>query len=211
MPCPRKFMIVWTAIGAISLSQAAGQDAFQYPETKRIGHVDTYHGTQVADPYRWLEEDSRESADTAAWVEAQNEVTFAYLRSLPERKEIRDRLTELWNYERYSTPFKEGGRYYYFKNDGLQNQSVLYVLETLSGEPRALIDPNAWSADGTVALAGVAPSPDGKYLAAGWSFGGQNAIIWDTGIGEDSLAYKWLKRKPLVDFDKPVEARKPTR
>ena len=149
-----------------------------YPESKEVDQIDDYHGTEVADPYRWLEDDVRESEAVADWVNEQNVVTFSYLESLPYRKAIEERLTELWNYEKYSAPFKKGGRYYYYKNDGLQNQSVLYVQDTLEGEPRVLIDPNKWSDDGTVALSGTAFSEDGKYLAYGTAAAGSDWNTW---------------------------------
>jgi prolyl oligopeptidase len=149
-------------------------EPLDYPTAKKIDHVDDYHGTKVADPYRWLEDDVRESDDVKAWVEAENKVTFGYLKSIPERERIERRLTELWNYEKFSTPFKRGGRYYFQKNDGLQNQYVLYVSETLDGEPRILIDPNTWSEDGTIALSGLYFSDDGRYLAYGVSEAGSD-------------------------------------
>ncbi len=149
-----------------------------YPETKKIEVVDDYHGTEVTDPYRWLEDDVRESGDVRAWVEAQNEVTFAYLESLPRREAINRRLTELWDYERYGTPFKAGGRYYYYKNDGLQNQSVLYVLSEIGGEAEVLIDPNSWSDDGTMALSGTSFSDDGRYVAYGVQASGSDWRTW---------------------------------
>src|SRR5215211_4649918 len=131
-----------------------------YPDTKRIDHLDEYHGTKVADPYRWLEDDVRKSKEVADWVEAQNKVTFGYLEKVPERKAIQRRIKQLWNYERYSAPFKAGGRYFYSRNNGLQNQSVLYTMEKLDGKARVLLDPNKLSKDGTVALSGVEVSPD---------------------------------------------------
>ena len=123
-----------------------------YPTTRRVVQPDESHGVKVVDPYRWLEADVRESAEVAAWVKAQNKVARAYLDAIPERPAIVKRLTELWNYERYSPPMEEGGKYFYTKNDGLQNQSVLYVADTYKGEGRVLIDPNKWSQDGTIAL-----------------------------------------------------------
>src|SRR5438270_12520388 len=135
---------------------AAAEGPLTYPDTRRVDHADDYHGTKVADPYRWLEDDVRKSKDVAEWVAAENKVTDAYLHAIPQREAIQKRLTELWNYEKYSAPFKIGGRYYFSKNDGLQNQSVLYVQDALDGEPHVLIDPNKWSKDGTVALAGLA-------------------------------------------------------
>ena len=134
----------------------------EYPLTKKAEVADDYFGTVVEDPYRWLEDDNSE--ETAEWVKAQNEVTFAYLEKLPYREQIRNRLTELMDYPRYSTPFKEAGKYYFFKNDGLQNQSVLYVTDELNGEPREVLDPNKLSEDGTVALSGIEITEDGQYL-----------------------------------------------
>jgi prolyl oligopeptidase len=128
-------------------------------------HTDSYHGTTVADPYRWLEDDVRESDAVKQWVEIQNETSFAYLGTIEERAAIRDRLEALWNYERYGMPVKEGGRYFYSYNDGLQNQSVIHVQSSLGDMPRLLVDPNTWSEDGTVALASYHPSPDGRYFA----------------------------------------------
>lgn len=174
--------VVLTGFLARNVSQAddAGESTkqFSYPKTLRGDVVDTYHGTKVADPYRWLEDDVRESEQVAEWVAAQNKITFDYLNSIPERESIRRRLTELWNYPKYSAPVKKGGRYYYSKNDGLQNQSVLYVLESLDGEPRVLIDPNQWSKDGTVALAGLTVSDDGRYLAYGVAEAGSDWNVW---------------------------------
>ena len=145
-----------------ALAMAAGDGRIEYPQSKRGDQVDLLHGVEVADPYRWLEDDVRTSPDVAEWVAAQNKVTEAYLSAIPEREAIRGRLTDLWNYVQYSAPMKKGGRYYFFKNDGLQNQAVLYAADSLDAEPRVLIDPNAWSPDGTVALAGLSFSDDGR-------------------------------------------------
>ena len=135
-----------------------------YPETRKdTTVVDDYFGTKVADPYRWLENDT--SAETADWVKAQTEVTNDYLSHIPFRNALKDRLTEFVNYERYSMPSKKHGRYIYSKNDGLQNQSVIYMQETLDGEPTVLLDPNKLSDDGTVSLGGISFSNDGKYMA----------------------------------------------
>lgn len=150
--------------------------SFTYPPSRRSDQVDTYHGVEVADPYRWLEEPK--SAETLAWITAQNQVTEDYLTKIPSRESIKRRLAALWNYERYSPPFKRGGRYFYSKNDGLQNQSVLYTAETLEAEPRVLLDPNTLSEDGTVALQGIAVSEDGKYLAYGLSASGSDWMEW---------------------------------
>lgn len=177
---------------------SAGEPAtFKYPETRRVQHVDDHHGTKVPDPYRWLEDDVRESKDVEQWVEAQNKVTFGYLKDIPERAAIEKRLTELWNFEKYGTPFKRGGRYYFYKNDGLQNQYVLYQQAALDAEPTVLIDPNTWSKDGTVALAGTSFSEDGKYLAYGIQDAGSDWRTWRvmeiaTGrLLDDEL--KWVK------------------
>lgn len=166
-----------------------------YPASKKVDQVDTYHGVQVADPYRWLEDGN--SADTAAWIAAQNKLTQSYLAQIPQRETIRARLTELWNYERFSVPVKEGGRYFYSRNDGLQNQSVLYVAERLDAEPRVLLDPNTLSKDGTVALNGTKVSPDGRYLAYGISASGSDWVEWkvrDIASGQDLPDHlKWTK------------------
>jgi prolyl oligopeptidase len=139
--------------------------ALSYPETRRVDQVDDYHGEQVADPYRWLEEDARTSEEVAQWVEAQNVVSRAFLDAIPERDEFHRRLSELWNYERYSAPWEMGGKYFYTKNDGLQNQSVLYWAKSYDEEGKELIDPNKWSVDGTIALGQTEVSDDGKLLA----------------------------------------------
>ncbi len=174
------------------------ESPMKYPATKKVDQVDDYHGTKVADPYRWLEADVRQSKDVADWVESQNKLTFSYLEQIPQREALRKRITELWNYERYSVPFKEGGRYFYTRNDGLQNQAVLYTTgESLDGEPRVLLDPNKLSADGTVALSGLAVSPDGKLLAYSVAESGSDWNTWylmdiDTGkLREDRI--KWVK------------------
>src|SRR5262245_13915651 len=137
----------------------------KYPASRRVDQVDEYHGVKVPDPYRWLETDVRESPEVAAWVAEQNKIALAYLDSIPERPAIAKRLTELWNYERYSTPLEKGGKYFYSKNDGLQNQSVLYVADSYKADGRVLIDPNKWSKDGTIALSGYSATDDARYLA----------------------------------------------
>ena len=139
--------------------------SFAYPESETVDHKDDYHGTEVADPYRWLEQDVRESEAVRNWVDAQNEVTFAYLATIDERAAIEKRMTELWDYERFFLPRKAGDRYFYQYNDGLQNQEVVLMQSALDAEPQLLIDPNAWSEDGTVALAEYYPSPDGSHVA----------------------------------------------
>lgn len=185
------------ALCGLSLSLTAADGLPMPPETRTIDHVDDYHGTQVADPYRWLEDDVRESEDVAAWVEAENTYTNAYLETLEHRAAIRDRLTALWDFAKFGTPFKVGGRYYFEKNDGLQNQYVLYVQDSLDDEPRVLIDPNEWSEDGTIALSGTVFSDDGRYLAYGIQDGGSDWRTWkimeiETGrVLDDELT--WVK------------------
>ena len=182
---------------AFAMSTIEAGDKLKYPVTRQVDQVDNLHGVNVADPYRWLEEDVRESKEVAAWVEAQNKVTFDYLASIPEREAIKKRLTELWNYEKYGTPFKAGGNYFYFKNDGLQNQSVLYKLASLTSDPVVLIDPNSWSKDGTVALGATSFSHDGRYVAYSVAEAGSDWNTWrilevDSGrVLSDEL--KWVK------------------
>jgi prolyl oligopeptidase len=137
----------------------------EYPDTVMVDHVDNYHGTEVADPYRWLEDDVRESSEVSAWVAKQNEVTFGYLGTIPQRENIEERLTALWDFEKFGLPKKEGGRYFYEYNDGLQNQEIIFIQSELDAAPELLVDPNTWSDDGTVALAAFYPSPAGKYMA----------------------------------------------
>lgn len=168
---------------------------FTYPPSPRQDQVDIYHGMEVANPYRWLEDSVSEA--TRQWIRAQNQVTFAYLEQLPHRQAIQQRLTQLWNYERYGIPFRQGGRYFYFKNDGLQNQSVLYTLASLEAEPRVLLDPNTLSPDGTVALSGLAVSEDGAWLAYGLSTAGSDWVEWhvrdiNTG-GDTGDELRWVK------------------
>jgi prolyl oligopeptidase len=166
-----------------------------YPESLRTDHVDVLHGVPVADPYRWLED--LESERTRAWVEAQNRLTAEHLHTLPEREAIRRRLTELWNFERYGVPVCEGRRYFFTCNDGLQDQSVLYTLETLDGVPRVLIDPNALSQDGTVALTSFNVSPDGRLVAYGLAHAGSDWQEWrvrDVETGCDLADHlQWVK------------------
>ena len=144
-------------------AQALPSLPLSYPETHTGDVVDDYHGTQIADPYRWLEDP--DSAPTRAWVAAQNQVTHSFLDRLPARVEIEKRMTELWNFERWSIPQRKAGKYLYSRNDGLQNQAVLYVTESLDATPRVLLDPNALSQDGTLALGDIELSEDGRFLA----------------------------------------------
>ena len=148
----------------------------EYPYTATCDQVDNYHGTLVADPYRWLED--TDSAETRAWIEAQNKLTFAFLESIPEREGLRQRLTELWDYPKALAPVKKGRRYFQLRNSGLQNQDVLVVLEDLKSEPRLLLDPNTFSSDGTVALTAWEVSPDGHWLAYATSSSGSDWLTW---------------------------------
>jgi prolyl oligopeptidase len=185
-------------IALVAAAAAVADPArLSYPKTRKGEQTDDYHGTKVSDPYRWLEDDVRKSKDVADWVEAENKVTFDYLKTIPQREAIQKRLTELWNYERYSVPSQSGGRYFYTKNDGLQNQAVLYTLERLDGTPRLLLDPNTLSKDGTIALSGTSVSDDGKYLAYGLAEAGSDWNTWkvrDVAGGKDlSDELKWIK------------------
>jgi len=192
--CLRRFTLLlsFALFTPATVSRAAEN---RYPATEHIGQTDNYHGTSVADPFRWLEDDN--SSQTKAWVEAQNKVTFGYLDQIPERKAIRERLTKLWNFERYGIPFKEGGRYFFTKNDGLQNQSVLYTTASLSESPRILLDPNKLTTDGTAALSGYAISEDGNFMAYGVASAGSDWQEWkvrDVRTAEDVKDHiKWVK------------------
>jgi prolyl oligopeptidase len=166
-----------------------------YPVARKSDQVDDYHGVKVADPYRWLED--LDSEETRKWVEAENNLTFAYLAEIPARNTIKERLTKLWNFEKYGVPFKEGNRYFYSRNSGLQNQSVLYSVTSLDAQPQVLLDPNTLSADGTVALSGTAVSDNGKLLAYSLSASGSDWQEWkvrDVESGKDlSDDLKWVK------------------
>jgi prolyl oligopeptidase len=174
----RALLSAFLALLPSVLALAGEEGRIEYPQTRRVDHVDVYFDVKVADPYRWLEADVRTSPDVAQWVAAENKLTAAYLDSIPQRPAIRRRLAELWNFPQYSSPMKEGGRYYYFKNDGLQNQAVLYVMDSLDGEPQVLLDPNRWSKDGTIALNGLAFSDDGRHVAYGRAEAGSDWITW---------------------------------
>jgi prolyl oligopeptidase len=166
-----------------------------YPKARKADVADEYHGVKVPDPYRWLEDPDAE--ETRAWIEAENRITFGYLEQIPQRAKIKERLTKLWDYEKYGLPFKRNARYFFTKNDGLQNQSVLYTVKPLDGEPKTLLDPNKLSADGTIALSGSAVSEDGKLLAYGLATAGSDWQEWQIRDVEtvnnlnDDL--KWIK------------------
>ncbi len=173
----RVLTLILSVITMIAVANAADAP-LKYPNTKRVDQADVHHGVKVLDPYRWLEDDVRKAKDVADWVEEQNKVTFGFLKTIPERDYIQKRFTDLWNFEKYSTPSKAGGRYFYTKNDGLQNQSVLYTQDALDAEPRVLLDPNSWSKDGTIALGSTSVSDDGKYLAYSVSEAGSDWSTW---------------------------------
>lgn len=221
-----KFCLLLGAVlmSVLILGCVTTKSKIQYPVTATTNQVDVYHGVTVKDPYRWLEDDN--SAATKAWVEAQNQVTFDYLATIPERAAIKARLTELWNFERYGVPFKEGRRYFYYKNDGLQNQSVLYTLPTLESEPTVLLDPNKLSTDGTVALSGIEISKDGNLMAYGLSVAGSDWQEWrvrDVRTATDLPdVVKWVKFSGASwtkdgsgfyysRYDEPTEAAKLTK
>ncbi len=159
-------------IGLSLVSPLLVAQKLPYPDTRRGDQVDTYFGRQVADPYRWLEDEN--AAETARWVDAENKVTFAYLDAIPFRRAVRSRLEQLYNYPKYSAPSRKGAYFFFSKNDGLQNQSVRYMQKGLDGTPEVLIDPNKFSADGTSQLAAAALSKDGAYFAYGVSAGGSD-------------------------------------
>ncbi|MEM9183553.1 MAG: prolyl oligopeptidase family serine peptidase [Pseudomonadota bacterium] len=194
------------AAGSISAEDAATMDgvtpALSYPSTATVDHVDAYHGQQVADAYRWLEDDVRESEQVAQWVDEQNAVTFSYLDGIEERGPIAERLTQLWDYERFSTPIRKAGNYFYSYNDGLSNQRQIMMQDGLTGEPRVLIDPNEWSEDGTVALADYEISPSARYLALAIQDGGSDwrtLKVLDVTTGktlEDEVS--WAKFTPMA-------------
>jgi prolyl oligopeptidase len=186
----------YTAMAAIIFSACSNNNSsekamsFTYPETKKDTVVDTYFGTEVIDPYRWLEDDM--SAETEDWVKRQNEFTFAYLNTIPYKDSIKNRLSQLWNYEKLTSPFKEGGATYFYKNDGLQNQFVMY-REVEGEEAQIFLDPNTFSADGTTSLGGVEFTKDGSLVAYSISEGGSDwrkVIVMDVNtktIIEDTL------------------------
>jgi prolyl oligopeptidase len=165
---------VRAAAAAAATAVEPATTRLHYPATATVEQVDTYHGVAVRDPYRWLEEDVRESARVQQWVDAENKVTFDYLAAIPERARINARLHQLYDFEKYDVPFEEGGRYFYRHNDGLQNQWVVLVQDSLDAPARVLVDPNAWSQDGTVALDSFVPSPDGRWVALSIQDGGSD-------------------------------------
>jgi len=184
-------------IGLVVMSSSSSVFAkkYVYPEAMKQDVADDYHGTRIADPYRWLEDS--DSPETVAWVTKENELTRQFIDGYPERDAVEQRLTKLWNYPKYSLPNKEGDRYFFSKNDGLQNQSVLYMVKSLNGEPTVLIDPNKLSADGTVALSGINYTEDGKMMTYAVSASGsdwQEIKVKDIDTGKDNGdVLKWCR------------------
>jgi prolyl oligopeptidase len=192
-----KMLTRTSSVLAIALAAASTVDAqrLAYPAARTTDQGDVYHGTRVADPYRWLED--TDSPETRAWIEAENAISERYLASIPERARIHDRLTQLWNFARTSTPARRGGRYFFFRNSGLQNQSVLYVADSLRGVPRVVLDPNTLRADGTEALSSSDLTDDGRMLAYGVASGGsdwQEFRVRDVDTGRDLPdRLRWIK------------------
>jgi prolyl oligopeptidase len=190
--------ILAASLGPVEAKPADNNPASHgYPNSQRVDQVDTYHGVTVPDPYRWLEADVRQSADVQAWVSAQNAATEAYLAAIPQREQIRRRLTQLWNYPKHSPPTQRKGKYFFNRNDGLQNQSVFFVADGLHAPARMLLDPNTWSQDGTVALASAEPNRDGTRIAytvsdAGSDWKTLKVLNVATGANE-SDQLKWLR------------------
>jgi prolyl oligopeptidase len=199
---PRLVIRILGAILIMNAAQGRADDApesLTYPSAPRSDATDFYHGTKVPDPFRPLEDP--DAPATRAWIEAENKVTFRFLESIPERITLRRRLTELWDYERYEPPFQEGGRYFFTYNSGLQNQGVVYTTESPDRPARALLDPNAFSPDGTIALAGTEASHDGRYLAYGIAAAGSDWTEWkirDVSTGKDLADHlHWIKFSPV--------------
>jgi len=179
----------------MSVTIAAQQGPYKYPSAKKADQIDDFFGTKIADPYRWLEDS--DAPDTRAWIDAQNALTFGYLKQVPERERIFARLKALWDYERYGVPSREGRWYIFSKNSGLQNQAVVYKAASLEASPEVLIDPNTLSTDGTVALGPIAFSDDGKYMAYAISAAGSDWQEWrvrEVATGQDLPdLIKWSK------------------
>lgn len=192
----RVILLVAAACMAAAGARAAGPPLV-YPKAKTVDQVDEFHGVKVPDPYRWLEDAPEESPDVQAWIEAENKITFGFLEGLSAREPLKQRITKLWDYEKYGTPFKRGGRYFYSYNDGLQNQSVVFTMKSLGDKPTLLIDPNTLSKDGTVALTGYDITEDGKLFAYGISDAGSDWQEWkvrDIETGKDlDDRVQWVK------------------
>ena len=201
----RKICVSAAVAALLSTSAVLAQNSkmFNYPQARKVDQVDDYNGVKVADPYRWLE--NPDSPDARTWIDAENKVTFDYLAKIPQRETIKKRLTELWNYEKYGAPSKRGEFYFYSKNDGLQNQSVLYVTKSIDDAGRVLLDPNKLSADGTVALNGTIFTDDGKLMAYGLAGAGSDRTEWrvkNVETGEDLADVLTPARQGVSSFTK---------
>ncbi|MGB7844102.1 MAG: prolyl oligopeptidase family serine peptidase [Candidatus Acidiferrum sp.] len=192
---PRLARFVFALLGLVVLTVPLFSQTPDYPQPRKGDQVDDYHGTKVADPYRWLEDDN--SAETAKWVEAENKVTFGYLEKIPYRAQVKQRLEQLYNYPKYTAPFRKGEPLFFTKNDGLQNQNVVYAQKGLDGTPEVLLDPNKFSADGTTRMGLFEVSHDGRYAAYGMQVGGsdwQELHVLDVAAKKDLADdLKWLK------------------
>src|SRR4030095_9218531 len=179
--------LVLAAAGLLTFAQdTAAQAQREYPAARTNNQFDDYNGVKVADPYRPLE--NPDSPESRAWIEAENKITFDFLKTIPERDGIKKRLTEMWDYERFGVPFKEGGHYFFSKNSGLQNQNVLYTTTNFSETPRELLDPNLLAKDGTIALGGLDVTDDARLMAYGLATAGSDWQQWkvrDVGTGKD--------------------------
>lgn len=191
----KSIVIIAAAIVGLSACNQNQKKSLKYPVSQKVDTVDHYHGTEIADPYRWLEDDN--SDETKAWVVEQNKVTDSLLAEIPFRQKIQDRLTQIWDYPKYGLPFKKGDYWYYYKNDGLQGQYVIYQMESLEGEPVVFLDPNTFSQDGTVALSGLSFSKDGKLCAYSISSGGSDwreVFVMDVETKEKLADHlQWIK------------------
>ncbi|HNS31314.1 MAG TPA: S9 family peptidase, partial [Tenuifilaceae bacterium] len=165
-------LIPFTLAVIVMSFQACDRNKIKYPVTKKVDVVDNYFGVNVADPYRWFEDDKAEGL--SEWINAQNEITFNYLSKIPYRESLRERLSELWNYSSISTPYIKAGKVFFFKREGLQNQSVFYMQNSLLDEPKVLIDPNTFSEDGTVAISQISISGKADYAAYAIADGGSD-------------------------------------
>jgi prolyl oligopeptidase len=180
---------------ACNQKSATVQEQLNYPYSIKSDHKDNYFGTQVADPYHWLENENSDT--TGQWVDKQNEVTVAYLEKIPFRKQIKDRLTQLWNYPKFGAPFKSGSKYFMYRNNGLQNQSILFQMDKADAEGKELIDPNKLSTDGTVSLTMFTPDRKGDFAAYGTSSGGSDwneFFVLDLNTGKKTADHlQWIK------------------
>lgn len=188
-------LIMAAAIMSCNENKTPENQALIYPKTKKVDTVDTYFGVKISDPYRWLENDT--SLETAEWVKAQNKITFDYLDKISFRAKIKERLTKIWDYPKQTAPFKQSNHYFFYRNNGLQNQSVLYVTDDLKKDARILLDPNTLSKDGTTALANMSISKDGKYLSYSVAHGGSDwneIYVKEIATGKDLPDHiEWVK------------------